>query len=62
MEQTKVFYGFNGLVTHSQTLEQAMNEWLSKMGDTIEVTRVAVGASGHVDNRVTVVIFYKKIN
>ena len=53
MEQVKVFYGC------ANYLETQINDWLKKMDDTIEITRVTQVGSTHLNPNVTTSIFYK---
>ena len=55
MEQVKVFY----VCDNAERLEREINEWLKKMGDTIEITQTTQGASGRMSHHVTITIFYK---
>lgn len=55
MENVKVFYG-----SVEKRIEERINEWLNKMGNRIEITRVTQGVSGQIDCYVVISIFYKK--
>ena len=57
MEKVKVFYGCND----ADGLEERINDWLSEMGEKIEITRALQDASGRLDHHVTITIFYKTL-
>lgn len=55
MQQVEIF----SVKNDTSKLKQDMNDWLRQMGETIEITRTIMAASGRLDHYITITIFYK---
>lgn len=54
MEKVKVFYACN----NSALLEESINKWLGE--NRVTIVRVLQSASGRMDHKVTITIFYNQ--